>query len=387
MKTRKTVTERYYKFFTGQPVDRIPDIEFGYWPQTVRRWMKEGLPRSLEEWWYSERERINEKDAQEVLVRKLDSFFAFDTSGEEILLRIHFNPGFPPEVIGTDGDKTLMRDQDGVISERYLSNVDESSIPHFVSFPVRTREDWKCMQKRYQADDPTRSFPEAELARIRAVAQSGRMISVGMQGFYGQLRNWMGFENLSLCFYDDPAMVEEMAMSWAELCVCQIRKLPADIPVDYVGWWEDMASKNGPFVSPDQFRRFFLPAYKLVMEEAGKRGCALSLVDCDGNPEALIPLWLEAGVNIMFPLEVTEGADHMAWRKKFGKELLLRGGISKEAIAAGGASTEKEIERIKPLIESGGYVPHLDHLAPPNISYKDYLEYLKKKRRAIGRPL
>jgi hypothetical protein len=63
MKIRKTVTERYCRFLTGQPVDRIPDIEFGYWPQTVRRWMKEGLPRSLDEWWYSERERIGEKVA------------------------------------------------------------------------------------------------------------------------------------------------------------------------------------------------------------------------------------------------------------------------------------------------------------------------------------
>jgi uroporphyrinogen decarboxylase len=384
---RTSVTERYYRFLTGQSTDRIPDVEFGYWPQTVRRWLKEGLPRSLDEWWYSERERISERDAQEVLNRKLDGFFGFDSTGEEILLRIHFNPGFPQEVISTDGNKTLMRDQDGVVSERYLSSVEESSIPRFVSFPVQTRDDWKNLLLRYQADDPTRSFPETELARIRCAVAGGKMISVGMQGFYGQLRNWMGFENLSLCLYDDPAMVEEMAMFWAELCVSQICKLPTDIPIDYVGWWEDMASKNGPFVSPQQFRRFFLPAYWLVMTEARKRGCALSLVDCDGNPEALIPLWLEAGVNIMFPLEVTEGVDHKVWRKMFGKELLLRGGISKEAIAAGEASIDSEIERIRPLIDAGGYVPHLDHLAPPNISYSDYLKYLQKKRRAIGRPL
>ena len=335
---RTSVTERYYIFLTGRAVDRIPDVEFGYWPQTVRRWLAEGLPRSLDEWWYSERERISEKDAPEVLNKKLERFFGFDSAGEEILLRTHFNPGFPQEVIRTEGDKTLMRDADGVISERYLSHVQESSIPRFVSFPVQTREDWKCMKDRYQADDPTRSFPEGEVQRIRSAATAGKMIAVGMQGFYGQLRNWMGFENLSLCLYDDPALVEEMAMHWAELCASQIRKLPADIPVDYVGWWEDMASKNGPFVSPDQFRRFFLPAYKLVMEEARKRGCALSLVDCDGNPEALIPLWLDAGVNIMFPLEVTEGVDHSTWRRKFGRNLLLRGGISKEAIAAGGRS-------------------------------------------------
>ena len=383
---RIAITERYYRFLTGQAVDRIPDLEFGYWPQTVRRWLKEGLPRSLDEWWYSERERITEKDAPDVLNKKLESFFGFDSTGEEILLRIHFNPGFQQEVLSRQGDRTLMRDQDGIVSERYLSDVDESSIPRFVSFPVASREDWKSVKERYQADDPTRSFPDAEIERIRAAAAAGRMIVVGAAGFYGQLRNWMGFENLSLCLYDDPALVEEMSLFWAELLVGQMRKLPSDIPIDYVGWWEDMASKNGPFVSPELFRRFFLPAYKMVMDEARRRGCALSLVDCDGNPQALIPLWLEAGVNIMFPLEVTEGVDHMAWRKKFGKELLLRGGVDKEAIAAGGAAVDRELDRLRPLIDAGGFVPHLDHLAPPNISYQDYLTYLRKKRQVIGRP-
>ena len=384
---RTAITERYYRFLTGQPVDRIPDIEFGYWPQTVRRWLTEGLPRSLDEWWYSERERIGEREPPEVLTRKLDAFFGFDSLGEEILLRIHFNPAFPREVIRRDGDKTLMRDQDGVISERYLSDVEDSSIPRFISFPVATREDWNAMRDRYRGDDPTRSFGDADLCRMRSAVAAGRMISVGAPGFYGQLRNWMGFENLSLCLYDDPALVEEMAAFWAQLIVGQMRKLPADVPIDYVGWWEDMASRNGPFVSPEQFRRFFLPAYRLVMEEARRRGCCLSLVDCDGNPEDLVPLWLDAGVNIMFPLEVTEGADHLRWRKRFGKELLLRGGIRKEAIAAGGSSIDRELERIRPLVDAGGFIPHLDHLAPPTISYATYLDYLRRKRRLIGRPL
>ena len=112
---------------------------------------------------------------------------------------------------------------------------------------------------------------------------------MGMQGFYGQLRNWMGFENLSLCLYDDPAMVEEMSMFWAELCAGQISKLPPDIPIDYVGWWEDMASKNGPFVSPQLFRQFFLPAYMRVMDEARKRGAPCPWWTVTGTPRSSSP--------------------------------------------------------------------------------------------------
>jgi hypothetical protein len=382
---RAQVTERFYRYLVGAHVDRPPDLEFGYWPQTIRRWLHEGLPKSLDDWWYQDRERISERESQDMFNRKLDEYFGFDTAGEEISLRVHMNPCFPEEIIGAENDRTLVRDQGGVVAERYLTDAAESSIPHFISFPVKDRADWEALRVRYDPGDPTRRFPESQLARLRAAIAEGKMVSTGMAGFYGQLRNWMGFENLSLCFYDDPGLVESMVETWAELCVAQIRKLSPDIPLDYLSWWEDMASKNGPFVSPVQFRRFFLPAYTKVMDEARKRGCTLSIVDCDGDPSVLVPLWLEAGVNIMFPLEVMAGADPRAWRKKYGEKLLLKGGIDKEAVAAGGARMTRELERIKPLLDQGGYVPHLDHLVPPNVSYGNFLAYLEAKGRLLGR--
>ncbi|MGA2640481.1 MAG: uroporphyrinogen decarboxylase family protein [Spirochaetia bacterium] len=382
---RAQVTERFYRYLVGAQVDRAPDVEFGYWPQTIRRWLHEGLPKSLDDWWYQDRERLSELESQEMFNKKLDEYFGLDTSGEEISLRVHMNPSFPEEVLSRENDRTLVRDQGGVVAERYLTDVQESSIPHFISFPVTDRADWEKLRRRYLPGDPTRRFPDSQIVRARTAIAEGKMVTAGMAGFYGQLRNWMGFENLSLCFYDDPGLVHRMVETWADLCVEQIRKLPADIPLDYVSWWEDMASKNGPFVSPEQFRTFFLPAYTRVMAEARKRGCTLSIVDCDGNPGVLVPLWMEAGVNIMFPLEVLAGVDPLAWRKQHGSALLLKGGINKEAIAAGGAEIVRELERIKPLLDQGGYVPHLDHLVPPNVSYGNFLTYLEAKGRLLGR--
>jgi hypothetical protein len=44
----------------------------------------------------------------------------------------------------------------------------------------------------------------------------------------------------------------------------------------------------------------------------------------------------------------------------------------------GGRAIDRELDRIKPLLEQGGYVPHLDHLVPPDIPYRNYCEYLEK---------
>ena len=39
-----------------------------------------------------------------------------------------------------------------------------------------------------------------------------------------------------------------------------------------------------------------------------------------------------------------------------------------------------EVNRVMPLAEDGGYIPELDHSAPPDISwqkFRDFTEYLK----------
>ena len=380
---RSSVTDRYYRFFTGQPVDRIPDVEFGWWPQTVRRWLGEGLPRNLTDEWFNP--KFSSTDEMDSISPKLEEYFGFDRCGVTLSLRTHLNPCFPERILEARGHAERVVDARGTLLERYPSAADESSIPHFLKFPVESPADWASYRERYRLDDPTRFLPESDIEMVRRAVSEGRMVSVSLLGFYGQLRNWMGIENLSLAFYDQPGLIDEMVSHWSELCTQQIERLAPDIPIDQVWWWEDMASKNGPLVSPAQFRQFIMPGYRRVMEAAHRRGCVLSIVDCDGNPSELVRCWLEVGVNVMLPLEVQAGADPIEWRKKFGSSLLLRGGLDKEAVARGPRAIEAELLRVRPLIDAGGFVPHLDHLVPPTVPYINYLEYLRQKRASIGR--
>jgi uroporphyrinogen decarboxylase len=349
-------------------------MEFGYWPQTIRRWLKEGLPSEME----SER--------CQMFSGKLDRFFGFDEPNQTgVDLRVMMNPLFTEEVLERKETSVVMRDATGVVAERYPNEAEESSIPHFIRFPVETPEDWKSLKARFRFDDPIRCIPQNEVDAMRSGVAAGRMSTLWLCGFYGALRGWMGTENLSYAFYEEPAVVHDMADHWGELCARQIERLPDDLPVDCVIWWEDMASKNGPLVGPKMFREFLQPGYHRVMEVARKRGCAISIVDCDGNPHDIVRNWLEEGVNIMFPLEVAAGVDPYAWRKEFGTELRLKGGIGKGPLVAGGKAIDKELDRVRPLMEQGGYIPHLDHLVPPDISYSNYCYYLEKKRNLIGK--
>ncbi len=372
--TRPVITDRFHRVFTYQPVDRVPDIEFGYWPQTIRRWLKEGMPLEL-----------TPVETEDMFSPKVDAFFGFEHEGAGLGGRLEINPPFEEQIIERKAESVVYRDANGILAERYLHNVENSSIPHFLDFPVKTPSDWAAIKTRYRLDDPYRNFSLSQINDLRQGYQAGQELRLFFVGFYGKLRDWMGMQALSMAFYDEPGMIHDMVYHWADLCLEQIKQIPADLPIDRLDWWEDMASKAGPLVGPRTFRKFLLPGYKRVMQAAHQRGCQLSMVDCDGNPHDLVSLWLEAGVNIMFPLEVSAGVDPFAWRQEFGMDLRLRGGIAKAPLVEGGKAIDRELERIRPLLEQGGYIPHLDHLVPPDIPYAHYCEYLEKKRKLIGR--
>lgn len=371
---RTEVQDRFYRVFTYQDVDRVPDLEFGYWPQTIRRWLAEGMPLDLAP-----------DETTDMFSRTVDDHFGFEHEGWQIPSYTDIHPPYEEEVLERRAESVIMRDEDGVIAERYLHDADRSSIPRFIEFPVKTPDDWARIAERYGMDDPVRTHPEEEIVRARRAQAGGVAMRISFVGFYGQLRNWMGMENLSYAFYDYPEMVHEMVGHWAELCARQIERLPADIVIDQVDWWEDMASKNGPLVSPSVFRCFLQPGYHRVMSAARARGCVLGMVDCDGNPYRIVGNWLEEGVNIMFPVEIGAGSDPYRWRQEHGLALRLRGGIAKRPLVEGGKAIDRELERIRPLLEQGGYVPHLDHLVPPDVPYGHYCQYLEKKRKLIGR--
>lgn len=138
-------------------------------------------------------------------------------------------------------------------------------------------------------------------------------------------------------------------------------------------------------ISPDMFRQFMMPRYKKLNDLLHSHGVDIIWVDSDGDVEQLIPLWLEAGVNYVWPLEVAAGNDAVALRKKYGKDLILGGAIDKRALAKGKEATREEVMLKVPfLVESGGYTPSVDHYVPPDVSFENYRFCVNTLREIAG---
>ena len=72
-------------------------------------------------------------------------------------------------------------------------------------------------------------------------------------------------------------------------------------------------------------------------------------------------------------------------RRIYGHDLAIAGGINKRAVAAGGDAMRREVDRVMPLVQDGGYFPELDHSAPPDISWGHFGEYMAYLLHRLGR--
>ena len=90
-------------------------------------------------------------------------------------------------------------------------------------------------------------------------------------------------------------------------------------------------------------------------------------LDSDGAIDELIPIWVDSGVNMLWPFEVQSGMDVVDVRAKYGHDLVIMGGIDKRALAVGGDTTQsgKGGPRKNALASFGSSSP----LAPPTIHW------------------
>jgi uroporphyrinogen decarboxylase len=133
------------------------------------------------------------------------------------------------------------------------------------------------------------------------------------------------------------------------------------------------------------FRKFALKHYRRVNDWLRSRGVKHIGLDSDGNVSKLVPVWLDAGINNLFPFEVQSGMDVLEVRKTYGRDLTLVGGIDKRALARGSEAIHTEIDRVMPLVEQGGYLPELDHSVPPDVTWPNFCEYVEYLKFRLGR--
>lgn len=362
-----------------EPCDRSLDWENGIWHTTIERWYGEGLPRQT-----GEPDTINVTGR--VYFSLLDDYLGLDAWPRSLPVNASPLPPLPRRVFEETPEHVTMLNDWGI---KMIVRKDGDAIPHFVEHPVKTRADFARYRERL-ALSPAGRYP-ADWPDLAARLKKRDYVLAASDypfGFFGFARELMGFEGLMYALYDDPGLVREIMAFVADFLMAVWEKALVDTEPDFFRIWEDMCYKNGPLISPAMFREFMLPQYRRLTGFLRDCGCRNILVDTDGACMDLIPLFLEAGVTGLYPFECQSGMDVVKVRECFPR-LQMIGGIDKRALAAGRGAIDDELRYKLPfLLSRGGYIPHIDHFVPPDVSWDSFRHYrLRVKEMLYSHPV
>ncbi len=352
--------------------DRMPIVSFGYWGETVQKWAQEGHITQEEADGYC---RYGDNpEADRSIMKKLGFDFNW---GCTVAGDVNLRPPFPQKVLEEHEDGSqVIRDSQGLI---VMIKPGIVSIPAEIGTTLMDREAW---EKEY--------LPRLQWEEGRVCAQNfenlktteGRETPVGLHcgSLMGYMRNLLGVEQLSYLYADDEDLYVEIIDTLAGLCYrCTKEILETGAKFDFAHFWEDICFKNGPLVTPSVFDEYVGPHYRKITELLLEYGVDIVSVDCDGMIDSLIPTWLNNGVNTMFPIEVgTWNASLAPWREKYGKKIRGVGGMNKTVFARDYAAVDAEVERLRRLMDLGGYIPCPDHRIAPDAKFENVQYYCEK---------
>lgn len=367
-----TLRENIMAILHYQPYEKMPVVSFGYWEETLQKWAKEGHVTKEESEGYAKFGDNSEFDNS--VMKKLGFDFNWNSC---VGAKVDLFPKFEVQVLEErpDGSRVIV-DDNGLI---VLEKPGVVSIPAEIGTSMKDRKAWEELYLPKMQWHEERVNTKL-LETLRDDSQRELPIALHCGSLIGTMRNLLGVEQLSYLYADDTDLFIEIIDTFAGLSYrCIETALKTGAKFDYAHYWEDICFKNGPLVIPSVFEEYVGPHYRKAADLLNSHGIDIISVDCDGKIDSLVPIWLENGVNTMFPIEVgTWDASIAPWREQYGKELRGVGGMNKTVFAKDYKAIDEEVERLKPLIALGGYIPCPDHRIAPDAIFENVQYYCHK---------
>jgi len=295
--------------------------------------------------------------------------------------------GYKPYVIKETEDFLWTRDELGRTMKMSKGRA-TLALPQ--DYPVKNMDDWLKIKPWYTYSE-ARFRPNWEQI-ARSHLEHGRVVCVSIPGGFDEPRALMGEEALAMAYYDQPELIHDILDTIGETAYRVLDRVSSAVQVDLLSVHEDMAGKSGPLAGPRQVKEFIAPYYRRIWDMLADRGARLFDQDSDGDMNAVIPAFLEAGVNCMHPMEPAANMDIVQIRKQYGTRLAFYGGIDKHVIRRSKQEIVAELEyKIPPMVATGGCVLGLDHRIPNGTPLENYWFYIQKAweimERCYGGPI
>ena len=366
--------ERINAILHYENYDHMPVVSFGFWRETCEKWANEGYITKEEANGYIH--HGDNSDGDKAIMKKLGFDFNWNScfGGANDLF-----PHFERKIIKQEADGSEIQTDESGLIVRVMPGV--VSIPSEIGTMLTGRKAWEELYL------PKMQFTKDRI-NFDALKNLPTDLPVGLHcgSLMGTMRNFLGVEELSYLYADDEDLYDEIIDTFGNLSYDVAKAiLETGAKFDYAHFWEDICFKNGPLVIPQVFDEKVGPHYKRITDMLKGYGIDIVSVDCDGLIDSLIPTWLNNGVNTMFPIEVgTWNASIENWRPVYGKALRGVGGMNKTVFSRDKKAVDVEIERLRKLVDLGGYIPCPDHRIAPDAKFELVQYYCDRFKNTIS---
>jgi len=349
--------ERVLKAVRYERPDRLPTYDW-FWPEFMGNWHREKG-------------------------RQLDIYDHYRLDVRNVGADISPNPASFKILEKTD-QHVVFRNGWGMLCRK----VHDAAMLEFLEFPVQNEKDFShyaffdpAASRRYNetfVDDLSLDTVPPFTEQAERYGETFCLLGAVLDP-YESLWRLRGVEQILIDMIDNPRgfkmMISEVTEFMIQIGLEQIRAghLPAIIILG------DVAFKNGPFFSPQMYRDMIFPHLRKMVSCFKAEG-TLVFYHTDGNCSALIDMFIEAGIDVLNPIEVAAGMDLTDLKRKYGKQLAYMGGFDKRRLFDK-QDIEDEVKSKVNAFPTGGLIASIDHSVGPDIpveNYEYYLELIKE---------
>lgn len=182
---------------------------------------------------------------------------------------------------------------------------------------------------------------------------------------------------------DEPwlKLLNEKVEKWStELAIQLVRA-----GVDAVWLGEDLGSQTSTLISPEDWRLYFKPGHKRMIEKLRKENPEIIIImHSDGAVAPLLDDFIELGVDVYNPVQPNvSGSDPRELKDRYGERICFFGGIDQQELlpSADISRIREEIrKRIGILGKDRGYLFAPAHILQPDVSMETVEEMIKAAR-------
>ena len=326
--TTATNRERMRATLAGEVLDYIPTWVMGFFnAATTRRLVPaELLPSDLN--YYPEHGTYGFSAHSPA---ELDRIIAYNRYVDQVAVGVgwganfcfgHAGPGeFNSRVVERTADGCVIEYETGARERHNFA----PQFTHPVSRPVLAIDDVERLGLP-DPDDPARwqGFA-ADASYLKAKGE----YTVGwVNGFFSGCHYFfLDYQDFLADLLLEPLLVERLLARLGDWNLRAARHM-LEAGVDCVGFCDDLGSSGSMLISPALYRRYFLPWHAALAETVHSFGGALHM-HSHGNINAILDQVVGAGVDMLNPLDATDGMDLADIQRRYPHLTLVGGGIDK----------------------------------------------------------